>query len=218
MSHTLHRTGSVESLQHDFVSLCLAARGFNRVKTNDRGLSQIPSYRKFLELGMANHAINVSDGKYGSLLMHDYDWIWENCQTVVHALFTEKSDTAEFLKELNEVEIGYSVCISGLFEELFDCCRYAGVHPHGLTQSLGVIGRTDELPDAKAMEITTMCGHAQVSAGMVDNVVDKIKQGKMTTAEAGLELAQPCVCGAFNFKRAEKILDEYCALYGSYME
>lgn len=218
MSHTLHRTGSVESLQDDYVSLCLAARGFNRRGTNDKGLDHVPSYRKYLELGKKHHAINESDGKFGSLLIHDYDWIYENCQTVVHAMFDDKDNIAGFLKDLADAEIGYSVVVSGLFDNLFECCRHAHITPHGLTQALGVMGRTDELPDEKAMELTSMCGHAQVSVGMVNNVVQKIKSGEITTEEAGLELAMPCTCGVFNFKRAAKLLEEYCALYGLSVE
>ncbi len=213
MSHTLHRTGSYESLSHDFVMLCLAAKGFNRKGTNDKGYDHIPAYRKFLETGKANHAINLSDGKFGSLLIHDYDWIHENCKTVVHALFDSEENTAEMLKQLNEAEIGISVVMSGLYDKLFACCRHAHLQPHGLTQSLGVIGRVDELPDEKPMELTTMCGHAQVSVGMVNRVLCKIKKGEMTPEEAGLELAMPCTCGVFNFERAAKLLEEYCALY-----
>ena len=51
-----------------------------------------------------------------------------------------------------------------------------------------------------------MCGHHCVSPQSVENYVHLIKIGKISVEKAAKKLAQPCVCGIFNPKRAEMIL------------
>jgi len=48
----------------------------------------------------------------------------------------------------------------GLMEEIFQCCRKAGLNPHSVDYSLGVHGRIEKLPSEEILEVTTMCGHA----------------------------------------------------------
>jgi hypothetical protein len=65
------------------------------------------------------------------------------------------------------------------------------------------------------MEITTMCGHAMVSRGLIGILAEKIKKREMTPEQAGLELAKPCQCGIFNPVRAARLMEEFCALYSA---
>jgi hypothetical protein len=51
-----------------------------------------------------------------------------------------------------------------------------------------------------------MCGHGMVAGSLVDHYVKQIKRGKSTVSEAARKLAEPCVCGIFNFERAENLL------------
>jgi len=47
-----------------------------------------------------------------------------------------------------------------------------------------------------------------VSQGLCRQMLIDIKKGKRTAEEAGQYLATPCVCGVFNPKRAQAILEE----------
>jgi hypothetical protein len=58
------------------------------------------------------------------------------------------------------------------------------------------------------LEITTMCGHGQVSRYLVDDLAEKVKKGSLSLEEAGRELGKPCLCGLFNPKRAEMLLQK----------
>jgi hypothetical protein len=106
-----------------------------------------------------------------------------------------------------------SITVSGLFETLFECCKKAEIVPHALEYSLGVLGKTEKLPETEVGQLTTMCGHAQVSQGLVRRMIRKIKAGDMTAEEASIELTKQCQCGVFNPMRGAELLEEYCALY-----
>jgi hypothetical protein len=71
------------------------------------------------------------------------------------------------------------------------------------------IGRTELLPDERILDIETMCGHSLVSDHLTRRLIDKVRKGKMTAEEAGLELGKQCVCNYFNQVRAAKIIKEY---------
>ena len=71
--------------------------------------------------------------------------------------------------------------------------------------SLGVIGNTSRLPGAEILEITTMCGHHQISHLLVEDLIKKVKAKTLTPHEAALKAAAPCPCGIVNIPRTEKI-------------
>lgn len=206
MTHTLHRTGPKESFLHDFAMHSMPARGFNHEGAT-------PKLQGFLQTAKEHNAVNLGDGKRGNKFAIEYDDMYAHLATITHAVFTEQDDVKAVLKELKEADYGMSITISGLFEKLFECCAHAGVHPHAIEHSLGVMGNTEKLPEPEISQITTMCGHAQVSQGLVRRLIRKIKKGQMTPEEAGIELAKPCGCGVFNPVRAAKLIEEFCALY-----
>lgn len=206
MTHTLHRTGDKESFQHDFVMHSMPARGFNHEGAR-------PKLQGFLQTAKAHNAVNLGDGKRGNIFKFEYEDMYSQLNTITHAVFTEQNNVAEALKDLKEADYGMSITMSGLFEKLFECCTHAGIHPHAIEHSLGVMGKTEKLPDVEISQITTMCGHAQVAQGLVRRLIRKIKKGEMTPEEAGFELAKPCGCGVFNPVRAARLIEEYCALY-----
>ena len=93
--------------------------------------------------------------------------------------FRQCLELAGALKEVVDFDCGLSVDMSGLFDELFECCKRAGIdHPNCLEQSLGVMGKTEMLPDSTVFDISVMCGHGQISEGMIDLYVEKIKAGE----------------------------------------
>lgn len=204
MTHTLHRIGTKESLSNDFAMHSMPARGFNHEGAT-------PKLQGFLQTAKNNNAVNLGDGKRGNKFKIEYDDMYAHLATITHAVFTEQDDVATVLKELKEGDYGMSITVSGLFEKLFECCSHAGVHPHAIEHSLGVLGKTEKMPDAEISQITTMCGHAQIAQGLVRRIIRKIKKGEMTPEEGGIELAKPCGCGVFNPVRAARLLEEFCA-------
>ena len=207
MTHTLHRRGTIENLSHDFVVHSMPARGFNHENAK-------PALQAFLDIAKRHNPVNLGDGKRGNQYYLDYEDMREHLGTITHAVFTNEEDLAAVIAELAEQDLGMSITASGLLDKLFACCKKAGVTPHAMEHSLGVLGNTSKLLEEEVSQLTTMCGHAMVSQGLVRRLIRKIKKGELTPEEAGAELAKPCQCGVFNPVRAAELLAEYCALFG----
>ena len=94
--------------------------------------------------------------------------------------------------------MGISVIVSGLMDEVGECCHKAGLTPHTVNLSLGIYGRLDKLPGEKPMEIMTMCGHGMITADLIWHMVNRIKKGLVTSEEAARQLGALCICGVFN--------------------
>ena len=91
-----------------------------------------------------------------------------------------------------------------------ECCHQAGLTPHTIVQSLGVMGRTDLLPeDENVTKLATMCGHGMISFNLILDLAEKVRAGKLTPEAAAEKMAKPCICGVFNPKRAAEILREF---------
>jgi hypothetical protein len=208
MTHTLHRTGTPESLAEDFPMLAIRAKGFNDEGNDWRLL-------KILEIAARYPIVNFADVKNGSKFTTDLETILKTDKKdlpMVQMVFTSKEDMTAFMKDLKEADLGISVVASGLFEEIFRCCKKAGLKPHSVNYSLGVHGRTGKLPSREIMEITTMCGHGLISRNLVAKLVADIKKGKESGSSSAEKLARDCICGIFNPVRAAKILEAVSTL------
>jgi hypothetical protein len=206
MTHTLHRTGDPASLSEDYPMLSIRAKGFND-EGNDWRL------RKILEIAARHPIVNFSDVKTGSKFTASLDEILNSDVQdlpMVQMVFTDREDMTRFMEDLKEADLGISVVASGLFAEIFQCCRKAGLRPHAVDYSLGVHGRVEKLPSAEIMEITTMCGHGLLSKNLVTKLVADIKRGKETSSSAVEILGRDCICGIFNPVRAARILEAIC--------
>ena len=100
--------------------------------------------------------------------------------------------------------------VSGLFDTVHKCCREAGLEPHTVNTSLGVWGNVEEkMPaDSRVADVTTMCGHGMIPFTLVEDMVRKIKAGKMTAEQAAEKIMPQCHCHIFNTERAARILAE----------
>jgi hypothetical protein len=125
---------------------------------------------------------------------------------IVHAVFRGRTALKSCLAEMKEKGIGLSVSVSGLYDEVKAACSEAGLTPHTVQYSLGILGRNDRLPGGDVLEVSTMCGHAMVSPSLISHLMGKIEKGKMTHGEAAMELSRQCECGIFNPHRAERLL------------
>ena len=199
MTHSLHRRGTRESLSEDYVMLCLPAVGFN-----DEG--HAPKLKKFLEIAVRHDPKNIGAIKLGNMYSHKKEEVVEAAQAVVHAVFDNPEAVSEVLTELKEADLGQSVVVSGIFENVDQCIEKAGLKHHTANFSLGIWGKTEKLPEEDVLEVATMCGHAMISANLIKSMVDEIKAGTRTPDEAAKLLAPQCACGIFNPARAAKLM------------
>ncbi len=206
MSHTLHRQGSRTDLQDDWVVLAIAAEGINKSGASSR-------LRRFLELAVRHDAVNFGDIRTGCSVQFRLEEILSAVEdaSVVHAVYTDRSNLASFLRDLKGEDMGISVVVSGLFEESLLNLSEAGLTPHTVSLSLGFWGRTERLPREPVLDITTMCGHGMVTASLVEALAEDVGQGKIEAGQAALKLARPCLCGVFNQVRAARLLSRLSA-------
>jgi hypothetical protein len=185
----------------DFPMLAIRAKGYNEE-------GNVWRLQKILELAARYPIVNFGDIKNGSKFTTSLEQILKSelDLPLIHMVFTNKEDMTRYMQDLKEADLGISVVASGLFEEIFQCCKKAGLNPHTVNYSLGVHGRVDKLPDSEMLEITTMCGHALVAQNLVKKFIEDIRKGKETCEKAAEKLAKNCLCGIFNPKRAAELL------------
>jgi hypothetical protein len=217
MTNTLHRYGSPESLRDDFIVFAMPTRA------NVEG--SVPKLRTFLEIAAKHGPVNVGGGKKGGFhrpserltpLVH---WRGRTGITAaevvagidapgtVAAVFDDLAKVTALLAELRAADLGLSINVSGLTEAARRAAAEAGLVRHSVEFSLGFCyGETDRMPDRRTLELATMCGHGMVAFGLVQKLVQLVKEGRRTPAEASRCLARFCSCGVFNTARAERLL------------
>jgi len=201
MTHSLHRQGTRENLNCDYPLVSVAAHGINK-----KGAG--PKLGKFLEICWRHGPVNLGDMKQGSVFTYDAEQIYKNVSdtTIVECVFDDPAKVEAVLSDLKEEDIGMSVVVSGLLDEVRKMCKKVELEVHTIAQSLGVWGDTSLLPRKEVLEITTMCGHAMVATALVEKMIEDIKKGKTTPQKAAEKLAKPCECGIFNPTRAVELL------------
>ena len=204
MTHTLHRVKSENGRTNDYVVLIMPARGVNNQDS-------VEMFKKYIDLLAPFKPVNMGGIGIGNHALNTIEELRENITPeapMIHAVFSDRDTLIEAMKALKEADYGYSVVVSGLVDDVDCCAKKAGIQRHSVDLSLGIWGNIDKLPDEKIMEITTMCGHAMVSANLVSKMVDDIRAGKTTARKAAVKLAEPCACGIFNIDKAEALLNE----------
>lgn len=207
MTHTLHRRGTVESLEHDYTMFNNVQQGINNINVGERAAT-------FLKIMVKNKPVNAGYRWIGSLSagvpLEDIVNEREKQSNIFscNAVFDSKDKLVETLKELKEKELGLCVIVGGLLKEVFDAANKAGLTPHTVNIPLGIWGKKELLPKEKVLWITTMCGHNMVPPQLVNSIIEQIKRGSISLEDASKILSKPCICGAFNPKRAEEVLKE----------
>ncbi len=205
MTNTLHRQGAPDNLKNDFVVFIQLAKGIN-----DKGAA--PKIREFLRICLKYHPVNLALFKEGNILQDGFD-IHKAISTVedgslVTAVFKDLDTLEQVLKDLIRADLGISINVSGLLDEVQACCRKAGIERHSVEHSLGIWGAKERLPEKNILELNTMCGHGMVSFNLIRKMVDHVKLRRLTTKEAARIMAKCCACGAFNPTRAEMLLEK----------
>jgi hypothetical protein len=155
-----------------------------------------------------SHLTNFGAIRGGGRHRKSFEEFKKDDKFLIHAVFKDRETLRTCLEKIKEKDLGLSVTVSGLFNEAKKTCREAGLTPHTVQYSLGVLGKTDLLPEERVLEITTMCGHAMVSPNLIAHLIERVGRKKMTLTEAALELSRQCECGIFNPARAERLLRE----------
>jgi hypothetical protein len=204
MTHTLHRQGSTESLEKDYVVFAMPSSGLNSQGSK-------PKIEKVFEILKRYNPVNIGDSKGGSRFSLGSDEavreiLVEN--ELVHAVYRSREQVIKVLQDLKDEDLGLSVTVSGLMENIHECCHKVGLTPHTIVMSLGIWGRTDLLAEEKIQKVATMCGHGLVSYNLVRELAGQVKDGRLTARKAGEMLAKPCICGIFNPERAAELIEE----------
>jgi hypothetical protein len=124
------------------------------------------------------------------------------------AVFTDLDTLQKVVEELIRADLGISINISGLLEEVQQCCRKAGLERHSIEHSLGFWGTKDRLPEREILEFNTMCGHGMVSFNLIRKMIEYVKLRRLTPKKAARIMAKCCECGVFNPARAETLLEK----------
>jgi len=222
MTHTNHRRGSRESLKKDFVVLAMIDPAVKAQHTYNGPLRK--RTRRFLEICGRHNPVALAARNREKRLRYLKGWeprmdsgvhhaatlrevvTCDDIEGIGQAVYTSKKDLEGLLKELEEADLGFSIVVSGVFDEVFDACKSVGIEPHTVNMSLETWGKTRLLPKSPVLELFTMCGHAMISSKLVEMVLDRVGKGVMTPREAAVELGKQCTCNIFNTVRAEEII------------
>lgn len=213
MTNTLHRVGEPASFRDDFVIFAIPARGINHQGAAEK-------LRAFLELALKHGPINLR-GLYGPAqdltpLVHwrrnevlDPQAVARSAggETSAVAVFDDPARLEAFLRDVRAADLGLSVNISGLADATRCLCRKAGITRHSLNYSLGFHGDHTRLPDRPVLELSSMCGHGMIAHNLARKMLDWVKEGRRTPAQAAACMARFCSCGIFNLTRAIRILE-----------
>ncbi len=210
MTHSLHREGTLESLDKDYVVFIYPARGYNY-----KGCA--PKVRHLVEIvyevGPVNMiATTLRKNMYSGVQPSEVlDSIQEGCR--VFTVFNSREKLKELLSSFKQANEGISIVVSGLIDRVREVAAEVGLEPHTINLSLGIHGGTEALPPAEIRQFTTMCGHAMISPQLVEDVIRRVKTEKLTTWDGSITLAKPCACGIYNPHRSMELLDNLVPLY-----
>jgi len=219
MTNTLHRFGTAESFRDDYIVFAIASKG-----RNDEGA--LDKLRKFLELAVRFQPVNLGDAIHGGALRPskemnprahwkrdaapDFDAVIDglDAPTTVAAVFDNRAAAEDFIAALKSADLGLSINISTSIEGAEQCCFAAGIPRHSVGYSLGFEGKTEKLPDANVMLLSTMCGHGMIGHNLAKKMIDWVKEGRRTPEQAAGCLTRFCSCGVFNPARAARLLKQ----------
>lgn len=201
MTHSLHRSGELESQKKDFCWFMYQTKGINDVGIRPKALA-------YIEAAEAVGSENWGDVKTGPVTRFSSEEIKEKIsdKSRLRGVFTRKEQVVGFLKRVKAQDLGMSSVITGVLTEVLEACKEAEVTPHSINYSLGVWGKKDKLPDEVTLSVTTMCGHHMIPPKFVNYIMKQVDAGKMTPEQGAIRLSDFCYCGIFNQVRCADII------------
>jgi len=205
MTNTLHRQGTLESLKNDYIIFAHTAKGITHEGSG-------PKLQAFMRICLKYHPVNIGDYIQGNIHQDDID-----IQKLISnqgdgsgalAVFTDLNTLQKVVEELIRADLGLSINISGLLDEVKECCQRAGLQRHSVEHSFAFWGARDRLPERDILIFNTMCGHGMVSFNLIRKMIEYVKLRRLTPKKAARMMAKCCECGAFNPVRAEMFLEK----------
>ena len=217
MTNTLHRFQKPDDPKDDYVAFALATRGIN-----EKGASQ--KVRDFLLAAVKYNPVNVAGGSENGPMFRPEKGlnpfklylrgrkervppehlIAEMSRSgMALVVFDKKQDLEGFLKEIKEMDLGLSVNVSSLVEDVREMAPRTGVRPHSINYALGFRGDLYRLPDQQVLGLTTLCGHGLIASNFAKKMIDGVKEKRIAPEKAAGYMAK---IGAFNTSRAVRIL------------
>lgn len=235
MTHINHRLGDRRSLEEDYVLFALIEETFSPEQKEElkpgfkKALEICEKYNPVL---VSTDLEGIQDSETGRVPLPEgarfrARWIrgWkgeqflgivksreeflsiENPQRFCSVVYDNKESMMRALADLKEADLGQSVVVSGIFDDLFESCRKIGIRPHTVNMSAGIWGKKDLLAEREVLEFITMCGHGFVSRYLVEHLIDRVKRREIIPDEAALEMSKQCVCNFFNPVRAVHLIE-----------
>jgi hypothetical protein len=217
VTNTLHRYGSAQSFDDDFIVFAIPCKG-----KNDEGA--VEKLRTFLEICRRHDPVSMGNAESSSFrpsgtlgpavhwkreLRADHRSVIEGIRQIrtVAAVFDSRAKAESCLREVIAADLGLSVNVATSVEGARELARACGIARHSVEYSLGFVDPHDRLPDGQVLELSTMCGHGMVSANLARKMLDMVREGRREPEQAAVTLARFCPCGAFNPARARRLLE-----------
>lgn len=204
MTHSLHRQGSADSLKDDFVIFAYSSKGINLegAPPKLRRIAEIVFDAGPVNAGTSRRNKSVANGRWDKeTAMADQ----EDARSFI-CCFDSRDGVKEVLTKLKEEDLGISVVVSGLIDDVMEIASEVGLKPHTINVSAGVLGKKELLPEHEVLEFTTMCGHSLIANDLVRKAIEEVRAGTKTPEEAAVMAAIPCNCGIVNIARAARML------------
>ncbi len=219
MTNTLHRFQKPDDPKDDYIVFTLTTSGVNDIGATEKG-------REFLRAALKYNPINIHSGN-GPMYRPEKEltpfklYAGGRRETVspeqmlreikppggsVLVVFDNKHALEEFLKEIKKMDLGLSVNVSSLVDDVREMIPRTGVVPHSINYALGFRGSPYRLPDRNVLELTTLCGHGLISNNFARKMINMVKEKRVTPKKAAGYMSTFCACGAFNTTRAVRIL------------
>ncbi len=161
MTHTLHRVGDKDSLKNDFVVYGLSAQD-SEIKDRFVERDTKETHRKFMEICFKHDPVNAgciypADNPYSKTIAKGNTWEEMGPEiipfTETLAVFDDAKKVEAVIHDLNEADLGVSVVVSGIFDDVFDGCSKNGLTPHTVNIALGIMGDQTLKPKGKILDI-----------------------------------------------------------------
>lgn len=220
MTNTLHRFGTPDTLNNDFIVFAMAAKGFNEQGALDKAKAFLRAAIKYQPINMGNALVNSLYRPEKDLTFIKLYFVGRQQKTTYEKLideipgpgsaavvFDDPNKVKNFVRDVKQLDLGLSVNISALVDDVRNICGEVEITPHAVEYTLGFHGDTSRLPERDTLSLSTMCGHGMVSANFAKKMIDRVKEGRMDPQEAACCMAKFCVCGVFNTTRAMRVLN-----------
>ena len=220
MTNTLHRFGKSEKLPDDYIVFAMAGKGFNEEGALEKAQTFLRTAIKYQPINMGNALVNSLDRPEKNLSFFKLYFVGRQEKTTYEQLideipgpgsaavvFDDREKVSQFIQDVEELDLGLSVNVSALVDDVRDICGEVDITPHAVEYTLGFHGDTSRLPERETLKLSTMCGHGMVSANFAKKMITHVKEGRMDKEDAAHCMAKFCVCGVFNTTRAMRILD-----------